>query len=232
MMTSICKFILSLLLFANLSAIAQDGPPQAQGPTRRSDLVELVKLDPSIKLDIRYATANNFVGKPVYPEARAFLQRPAAIALIEAHRWLKTQGYGIVIHDAYRPWAITKIFWDITPADKKIFVADPAMGSKHNRGCAVDISLYELASGNIVAMPGDYDEMSERSFVTYTGGTEQQRKLRDLLRQAMERKGDFFVYPEEWWHFDFRDSKHYAVQNIPFSAIKTVHRNTRQDSRH
>ncbi|WMW80857.1 M15 family metallopeptidase [Undibacterium cyanobacteriorum] len=221
MMSSIFKFSLSLFLCVHLTVSAQDSPPKSQGPTRRSDLVELVKLDPSIKLDIRYATANNFVGKPVYPEARAFLQRPAAMALIEAHRWLKTQGYGIVIHDAYRPWAITKIFWDITPADKKMFVADPAVGSKHNRGCAVDISLYELASGKIVSMPGDYDEMSERSFVTYTGGTEQQRKLRDLLRQAMERKGDFFVYPEEWWHYDYKDSKHYAVQNIPFSAIKT-----------
>ncbi len=210
----------SMLFWASASlCLAQDKPPQPTGPVRPSDLVELVKLDPSIKLDIRYATSNNFVGKPVYPEARAFLQRPAAMALLSAHRWLKSQGYGILVHDAYRPWAITKIFWDITPADKKIFVADPAVGSKHNRGCAVDISLYELSTGKVVEMPGDYDEMSERSFVTYTGGTEQQRKLRDLLRHAMEREGEFFVYPEEWWHYDFKDSKHYAVQDIPFSAI-------------
>lgn len=210
----------SMLFWASANlCLAQDKPPQPTGPVRASDLVELVKLDPSIKLDIRYATSNNFVGKPVYPEARAFLQRPAAMALLSAHRWLKPQGYGILVHDAYRPWAITKIFWDITPADKKIFVADPAVGSKHNRGCAVDISLYELSTGKVVEMPGDYDEMSERSFVTYTGGTEQQRKLRDLLRHAMEREGEFFVYPEEWWHYDFKDSKHYAVQNIPFSAI-------------
>ncbi|MBC3881969.1 M15 family metallopeptidase [Undibacterium sp. LX40W] len=210
----------SVFFFASIGlSLAQDGPPKPTGAVRESDLVELVKLDPSIKLDIRYATANNFVGKPVYPEARAFLQRPAAIALLSAHRWLKTQGYGILVHDAYRPWAITKVFWDITPADKKIFVADPAVGSKHNRGCAVDISLYELSTGKAVEMPGDYDEMSERSFVTFTGGTEQQRKLRDLLRHAMEREGEFFVYPEEWWHYDFKDSKHYAVQNIPFSAI-------------
>lgn len=202
---------------------AQDLPPKGKGPYRQSELVELTKLDPSIKLDVRYATANNFVGKPVYPEARAFLQKPAAMALISAHRWLKTQGYGILVHDAYRPWAITKVFWDITPDDKKIFVADPAVGSKHNRGCAVDISLYELSTGKAVEMPGDYDEMSERSFVTYTGGTPQQRKLRDLLRKAMEREGEFFVYPEEWWHYDFKDSKHYAVQNIPFSAIRPPH---------
>lgn len=213
-------FTLNLALAtAPCMALDANSPPQEKGPFRQSDLVELVKLDPTIKLDIRYATANNFVGKPVYPEARAFLQRPAAMALISAHRWLKTQGYGIVVHDAYRPWAITKLFWEITPEDKHIFVADPAVGSKHNRGCAADISLYDLKTGKVVDMTGDYDETSERSFVTYTGGTEQQRKLRDLLRTALEREGNFFVYPEEWWHFDYKDFKHYAIQNIPFSAI-------------
>jgi D-alanyl-D-alanine dipeptidase len=199
---------------------SQDVPPAGTGNYRASDLVELIKLDPSIKLDIRYATSNNFVGKPVYSEAHAFLQRPAALALVAAHKWLQTQGYGIVVYDAYRPWAVTKLFWDITPVEKRIFVADPAVGSKHNRGCAVDIGLVDLKTGKIVEMPGDYDEMSERSFVTYTGGTEAQRAHRDLLRKALEREGNFFVYPEEWWHYDFKDSKDYAVQNMAFSEIK------------
>jgi zinc D-Ala-D-Ala dipeptidase len=198
---------------------AASGPPKGAGPYRVSELVELVKLDPTIKLDIRYATANNFVGRPVYPEARAFLQRPAAEAVIAAHRWLKDRGYGILVYDAYRPWTITKLFWDITPADKKMFVADPAVGSKHNRGCAVDIGLFDPRTGREIEMPGAYDEMSERSFVTYTGGTADQRAHRDLLRKAMEREGYFFVYPEEWWHYDFKDSREYAVQDIAFSAI-------------
>ncbi len=123
------------------------GPPAGGGPYRASDLIELVTLDPRIKLDIRHATSNNFIGKPVYTEARAFLQRPAAEALLAAHRWLRTKGYGVVIHDGYRPWAITKLFWDSTPPEQRIFVADPAIGSRHNRGCVVDIGLYELASG-------------------------------------------------------------------------------------
>ena len=195
------------------------GPPRGGGPYRASDLVELARLDPTIKLDIRYATANNFVGRPVYPEARAFLQRPAAVALVAAHRWLKGRGYGIVVYDAYRPWTITKLFWDLTPADKKAFVADPAVGSKHNRGCAVDVGLFDLKTGKEVEMPGAYDEMSERSFVTYTGGTPAQTAHRDLLRKAMERDGYFFVYPEEWWHYDYKDSRDYAVQDVPFSAI-------------
>lgn len=211
--------VASLCVLGSAQSPSPAGPPTGGGPYRPSALVELTKLDPTIKLDIRYATSNNFVGRPVYPEARAFLQRPAADALLLAHRRLREKGYGIVVFDAYRPWSITKVFWDITPADKKMFVADPAVGSKHNRGCAVDIGLYDLKTGRLVEMPGAYDEMSERSFVTYTGGTAEQRARRDLLRATMEKDGYFFVYPEEWWHFDFKDYREYAVQDIPFSAI-------------
>ncbi|MBI5591573.1 MAG: M15 family metallopeptidase [Deltaproteobacteria bacterium] len=195
------------------------GPPMGPGPYRPSALVELVKLDPTIRLDIRYATADNFFGKAVYSEPRAFLQRPAADALLSVHRRLKAQGYGLVVYDAYRPWSVTKLFWDITPPEKRVFVADPAVGSVHNRGCAVDVGLFDLRTGREVEMTGAYDEMTERSFVTYTGGTVEQRARRDLLRKAMEQDGYFFVYPEEWWHYNFKDSREYAIQDIPFSAI-------------
>lgn len=195
------------------------GPPIGAGPYRASTLVELVKLDPTIKLDIRYATPNNFFGKAVYPEPRAFLQRPAAEALLSVQRWLKEQGYGLVIYDAYRPWSVTKLFWDITPPEKHVFVADPSVGSVHNRGCAVDVGLVDLRTGHQVEMPGAYDEMTERSFVTYTGGTVEQLARRDLLRKAMEQDGYFFVYPEEWWHYNFKDLRDYAIQDIPFSGI-------------
>ncbi len=173
------------------------------------------------KIDIKNketATANNFTGRAVYPEARAFLQRPAAEALVSAHRWLKDKGYGLVVYDAYRPWSVTKLFWDITPPEKRMFVADPATGSVHNRGCAVDVGVYDLKTGLVAEMPGAYDEMSERSFVTYPGGTPEQRARRDLLREAMEREGCFFVYPEEWWHYDFKDFMQYEVLDTPFSA--------------
>ena len=211
--------VATLGVIASAQSPSPGGPPKGGGPYRPSALVELVALDPTIRLDIRYATANNFVGRPVYPEARAFLQKPAADALLIAHRRLKEKGYGIVVFDAYRPWSITKVFWDITPADKKMFVADPAVGSMHNRGCAVDVGLYDLKTGRTVEMPGDYGEMSERSFVTYIGGTADQRAHRDLLRKVMEQDGYFFVYPEEWWHFDFKDYREYAVQDVPFSSI-------------
>jgi len=160
-------------------------PPHEQGTFLKSDLVELTTLDPTIKLDVRYATTNNFLSTPVYTQARAFLQRPAAEALVRANHELKAQGYGLIIHDGYRPWYVTKIFWDATPDDKKIFVANPKEGSKHNRGCAVDLSLYDLKTGAEVAMPSGYDEMSDRAYADYPGGTTDERARRAILRQAM-----------------------------------------------
>ena len=121
-------------------------PPVESGEFLKPDLVDLSTLDPAIHFDIRYATKNNFLGEPVYSQAKAYLQRPAAEALLSASRKLKALDYGLLIHDAYRPWYVTKIFWDATPDDKRIFVADPKEGSRHNRGCAVDLSLYDLKS--------------------------------------------------------------------------------------
>jgi D-alanyl-D-alanine dipeptidase len=193
-------------------------PPAEKGPFRKSDLVELAPLDPAIHLDIRYATSNDFLGTPVYTQARAFLQRPAAEALLRAVHRLQPLGYGLLVHDAYRPWYVTKIFWDATPPEGKIFVADPAQGSRHNRGCAVDLTLYDLKAGNPIEMTGTYDEMSPRSFSNYPGGTSLQRWHRDLLRWAMESEG-FTVYESEWWHFDYKDWREYAIGNLPFEQL-------------
>jgi D-alanyl-D-alanine dipeptidase len=194
-------------------------PPHEKGSFKKTDLVELVKLDTTLKLDIRYATSNNLVGRPVYTEARAFLQRPAADAVVRANAVLRPMGYGLLIFDGYRPWSVTKIFWDVTPKEHHQFVADPKKGSRHNRGCAVDLSLYDLKTGKEIEMTGVYDEMSERSYPDYKGGTDQQRKMRDLLRATMEAQG-FTVYPYEWWHFDYNDWQSYAITNVPFSQIK------------
>ena len=193
-------------------------PPRETGDFHKPDLVELAPLDKSIHLDIRYATGNDFLGTPVYSQARAFLERPAAEALLRVQQQLKPLGYGLLIHDAYRPWYVTKIFWDATPPEGKIFVADPAQGSRHNRGCAVDLTLYDLATEKPIDMPGTYDEMSPRSFPDYPGGTSLQRWHRDLLRRAMESEG-FTVYEAEWWHFDYKDWKEYPILNIPFEKL-------------
>jgi D-alanyl-D-alanine dipeptidase/kynurenine formamidase len=202
-----------------LAAALAEGPPKEAGNFRAPDLVELTAVDPTIKLDVRYATPNNLVGRPVYAEARAFLERPAAEALARAGRALREKGYGLLVFDGYRPWRVTKIFWDVTPPEKRTFVADPAKGSKHNRGCAVDLSLYDLRTGKEVEMPSVYDEMSERAYPTYAGGTKEQRDARDALRSAMEHEG-FFVYAYEWWHFDFKDWRSYPILDVPFDTIR------------
>ncbi len=194
-------------------------PPKETGTFLKTDLVELIKLDTSFHLDIKYATSDNLAGIPVYKEARAFLQRPAAESLVKVSNSLKPLGYGLLIFDGYRPWSVTNLFWDVTSDENKKFVADPKNGSRHNRGCAVDLSLYELSSGKVVEMTGSYDEMSERSYPNYTGGTPKQREMRDLLRSKMEAHG-FTVYEFEWWHFDYNDWKSYKIENVPFSKIK------------
>ena len=212
--------LIALCLCVSVAVVsAQEGPPKDPKATRTADLVELVKLDPTIKLDIRYAGSNNFLGKPVYKEARAFLQRPAAEALLAAHKDLARAGYGLMIHDGYRPWAITKSFWDMTTGFQREFVADPKTGSKHNRGCAVDLTMYDLATGTVVEMPGGYDEMTPRSYPDYPGGPPEARAKRDLLRKAMESHG-FTVESNEWWHFNFRDWPLYPILDIAFGEIK------------
>lgn len=208
----------------------QASPPRESGEFRKPELVELVKLDPTIKLDIRYASSDNFLSTPMYSQARAFMQRPAAEALVRVNQKLRAQGFGLLIHDAYRPWYVTKMFWEATPDDKKIFVADPTVGSKHNRGCAVDLSMYELSNGKEVSMPSVYDEMTPRAFADYPGGTAEERAHRAILRVAMQLEA-FQPYPQEWWHFDYKDWKEYPIMNVRFeelgdssrSALQPVH---------
>lgn len=199
-------------------ALTRTPPPQADS-LRRPDLVDLTTLDRAIRLDIRYATTNNFMGAPMYSSARAFMQRPAAEAVARAHRALRSQGYGLLIHDAYRPWYVTWMFWEATEARYHNFVANPARGSKHNRGCAVDLTMYDLRTGLPVGMPSTYDEFSERAHPNYAGGTDQQRALRDLLRRTMEAEG-FTVDAGEWWHFDYRDWALYPVMNVAFENMR------------
>ena len=194
-------------------------PPVETGDFLASDLVELALLDRTIRLDIRYATTNNFLGSVFYSQARAFLQRPAADAVLRVQQKLKPLGYGLLVHDGYRPWSVTRTFWECTPLEKKWLVANPASGSKHNRGAAVDLTLYDLKTGAVIDMPSTYDESTSRAYAFYPGGTSLQRWHRALLRRMMEAEG-FTVNPDEWWHFDYGDWKRYRIGNVPFEAIK------------
>ena len=209
--------VLALSIFLVSISFAQ--PQESDKHFLPDNLVELVKLDSTFKLDIRYATSNNFMHRPMYSQARAFLQRPAAEALVHVNKKLRKQGYGLLIFDGYRPWSVTKKFWDETPPAKHNFVADPQKGSKHNRGCAVDLSLYSLKTGKEIVMPSPYDDFTEKAYPAYTGGTTKQRRLRDLLRHAME-SGGFTVNEYEWWHFDYKDWEKYRISDVPFEKMK------------
>ncbi len=196
-------------------------PPVEKGDFLPADLVELNTVAADFHYDIRYATSNNFLSAPFYSQARAFLERPAAQALAAAAADLKKHGYGVLVHDGYRPWYVTKMFWDATPDNLHTFVADPAKGSKHNRGCAIDMSLYDLKTGKAVEMPSGYDEMTERAHPYYKGASKELTERRDLLRTTMEAHG-FSVDPGEWWHFDFSEWRRYPIVNIPFEKLSPI----------
>lgn len=185
---------------------------------RPADLVDLQDLGVGLRFDLRYATNDNFVGAAVYPAtARAQLQRPAAEALARVQRRLAARGLGLVVFDAYRPWSVTKVFWEATPPHLREFVADPAEGSRHNRGCAVDLGLVDLATGAMVPMPSEFDEFTPRAYPDYPGGTSAQRYHRDMLLREMAAEG-FTVNAGEWWHFDHQDWRLYGVGNAPVGA--------------
>lgn len=188
-------------------------PEEKNALLKKPELVDVAGLDPTIKLDIRYAGSNNFLRTPVYPSARALLQKPAAEAVARAQKKLVKHNLGLLIHDAYRPWHVTKVFYDATPTKYRLFVADPALGSRHNRGCAVDLTLYDLRTGDPIDMVSGYDEFHDRAYPGYLGGTSQQRWYRDLLRRTMENEG-FTVFDAEWWHFDYRDWRQYPILNV------------------
>ncbi|MEN8145937.1 MAG: M15 family metallopeptidase [Gemmatimonadota bacterium] len=201
-------------------ALAAD-PPAEEPPAAgflAAEMVELRMLDSTIAYDIRYATANNFMGARFYESAHALLRRPAAEALVRVHRRLAAGGLGLHVFDAYRPWHVTRMFWDATPPHLRDFVADPSRGSRHNRGAAVDLTLYWLSSGQPVEMVTKYDDFSERAHIGYEGGSPQQRRLRDLLRTSMEAEG-FTVYSLEWWHYDFEGWERYRILNDTFEEM-------------
>lgn len=193
-------------------------PPEETGDFLPTDLVEVRRLDRSIRLDVRYATTNNFFGAVFYEQPRTFLQRPAAEALVRVHRALAADGLGLLLHDGYRPWYVTKMFWDGTPERFREFVANPASGSKHNRGAGIDLNLFDRRTGRPVEQVGTYDEFSERSYPEYPGGTSLQRWYRERLRAAMEAEG-FLVTENEWWHFDFGEWRRYRIGNRRFREL-------------
>jgi len=199
-------FVVAGLVFAGMAA-------QALGEEINpgDDFVDIMKLDSSIRLDIRYATPNNFTGKVVYPCSRCLLRKDVAEKLVLVHRELKEKGLGLKIYDCYRPLSVQKRFWEILPDER--YVADPAKGSRHNRGSAVDVGLTKINGGDLL-MPSEYDDFSEKAHRGNTQAPEEARQNSTLLEEAMKRVG-FIPFPTEWWHFDFPGWEKYPLFDRP-----------------
>jgi len=179
-------------------------------------LVEIKKYIPGIVLDIRYATTNNFTHRQMYPQAKAFARLPVVLALKQVENDLAKKGLGLKIYDAYRPYLVTVRFYQLVKDTN--FVADPRKGSKHNRGCAVDLSLINLKTGKELDMPTGFDSFSKKAAAAYSNLPKQEIDNRALLKKVMEAHS-FKQLKTEWWHFDFNGWKNYELLDVPFSAI-------------
>ena len=186
-------------------------------------LVDIRKLVPGIVLDIRYATSNNFTHKKVYTSARAFARLKVGRALASVQAELSKRGLGLKVFDAYRPYAATLLFWDII--HDTAYVASPVSGSRHNRGCAVDLTIIDLKTGKELEMPTPFDDFTVKAGASYQEIPQKAKQNRQMLIDIMQKHG-FTVYPSEWWHYDFSGWKNYELMDISFEEldpVKTVH---------
>lgn len=206
----------------------------------KQDLVEIINLDSSFILDVRYATSNNFTKQVLYNQDKVFIRQSVAHNLLEVQKELKSMGLGIKIYDGYRPYHISVLMWDVTKImlnteDENIlekFVGNPKNGSRHNRGAAVDVTLVNLSTGEELIMPSDFDEFSDNASRNYfmdilltnddnvKSNTELYTRCSNakLLQDVMENHG-FVGLMSEWWHFDINNWKDYDLLDIKFEDI-------------
>ena len=224
MMRALCISLAFLTVFISASAQYKYGliPVDYQGYLKRVELnpekrlIDLERYIPGIVLDIRYATTHNFTGERIYDQAKAFARKPVADALRKVQEELKKRGLGIKIFDAYRPYAATVRFYEVYR--DTTYVASPYSGSRHNRGCALDLTLIDLKSGEELKMPTGYDSFSKRAWPSTRVEDPLIRKNRALLISTMERHG-FRVSTSEWWHYDFIGWRNFEVLDIDFSQL-------------
>lgn len=182
-------------------------------------LVDLEEEVQNIRLDIRYATRNNFTHEVIYPAAKAYARKPVAEALKKVQDSLSVYHLGLKIYDAYRPYSATLRFYEVYPDTN--FVANPKYGSRHNRGCAIDLTLVELASGNEIPMPTAFDDFTPKAHPGYTALPDTVLKNRAFLFSVMEFFG-FTHYPTEWWHFDFNGWEKFPLTGLPFDKLEAA----------
>lgn len=193
--------------------------PPTLAAGKQAQLISLAAV-PGLRLNSVYAGSDNCFGAPLYKSQGLYLAADAAAALEKVNKELNSWGYGLLVWDAYRPWSVSKLAYLALPENKKFMLEDPDLkGSVHNTGIAVDVSLYDLKTGESAEMISGFDEPSMRQYASYSGGTERQRYLRALLRETMEKHG-FSGIEMEWWHFEYGSSAEYAHLNIPFESIQ------------
>jgi len=227
LISSSMRALLGVLLFFSAIAHAQnkyglqattfDGYVASVKVNPEKELIDLKKFIPALVLDIRYATTNNFTGEKIYSLAKAYARKPVAESLKKIQADLKSQGLGIKIFDAYRPYKATVKFYEVY--GDTTYVASPYKGSRHNRGCALDLTLIDLKTGKELKMPTGYDSFSKDAWPTTPVKDPEAGKNRTLLISAMEKHG-FRVNSSEWWHFDFIGWKKFEVLDIDFEELE------------
>jgi len=220
---AILAAILPGLFGPDTARAAEPSPDPGISALTRAGLAEVTALAPSIRLDMRYATTNNFTGQAVYPSGRCFLRQEAAARLAAVQADLRARGLGLVLYDCYRPFSVQKIFWELTP--DKGYVGrpveeggKPVSGSKHNRGMAVDAGLVD-GEGRALPMPTNFDDFSPRASRTFTGGDPKAAANSRLLAEVMARHG-FRPISSEWWHFDADGWKACPLLDLPLPPGK------------
>jgi len=202
------SFSIFLLIFIGFFSSCQHHSPE--------ELVDISELDPTIIIDLKYATSDNFVGKVLYNEKRAVLRRCTAERLVRVQHKLRQQGVGIKIWDAYRPLSVQKEMWKLVPDSR--YVANPARGSRHNRGAAVDVTLVD-STGKELTMPTGFDDFTEKAGAYYQDIPAEAKRNRKILQKAMTSEG-FLILDSEWWHFDDPEWKKFDILDTPLSEIK------------
>jgi D-alanyl-D-alanine dipeptidase len=213
----LCSLVSNAQYKYGLIPVTHDDYKKSIDQNSDNELINLETFIPGIVLDIRYATKNNFTKEQIYNVPRAYARKPVAIGLKKAQEEFKKSGVGIKIFDAYRPYAATVKFYEVYP--DTTFVASPYRGSRHNRGCAIDMTLIDLKTGRELDMPTGYDAFVKAARPTYPVNDEKIKKNRALIIDVMAMYG-FRVNSSEWWHFDYRGYKAFSVLDISFEELE------------
>jgi len=192
----------------------------ADPPGKVADVVDIKEVNPRIIVDIKYATEDNFTRKRLYDSNRCFLKKSTAVKLYTVQKELEGMNLGLKVWDCYRPLAVQRILWTLLPDER--FVANPEKGSRHNRACAVDVTLVD-SQGNELEMPTGFDDFSPRAYHHCQNLPEQAIRNRELLKGLMQKAG-FIPLLEEWWHYDDEKWMQLDIMDLPFQYL-LKHRN-------